>query len=82
MIESNTKLTERHVHVMRHALGLCNSKKSYRNRYCACEGHHSWKELEELVALGLMEMAGTVNDGRDSVFVVTTIGIKLLGGAP
>ena len=80
MINANTKLTDRHVHVMRHALGLGRSKKPYRNHYSASPGHHSWKEVEELVALGLMEKAGAIDDRRDSVFVVTAIGQQLVGG--
>lgn len=48
------KLTERQIDDMRHALGLTNSKKAYRNHYCADPDNKdvvdSW---DDLVSKGL-----------------------------
>lgn len=57
------KLTEKHITILRHTLGMdaSQSKRSYRNRYVAGKKHHCRIELMELVMNGFM----TKHDGGE-----------------
>ncbi len=66
---------------IRHALGLTNAKKSYRNYFATEPGADTWDDIQELIAEGLMVR------GRDRswlggliIFHVTDKGRKLVDG--
>jgi len=67
-------LTPKHIHILRHSLGLDENGhgNQYRNYYCSgydCDGH---PDIEELVHAGLMEL-GRV-DGNNRFYRVTDKG--------
>jgi hypothetical protein len=64
--------------LLRHALGLDQSKKPYRNYYVA--GPRNEPECRELVTLGYMQLAD--DSGEWPVFTVTTAGESFLGLPP
>lgn len=47
-------ITAQQRHILRHALGLSQKGKEYRNHFVADEGHDDFPDCERLVALGLM----------------------------
>lgn len=63
--------------ILRHALGLTDSRRPYRNHYVAGPGHDSMPELEKLEALGFVERVPTPGfcPPSDIVFIVTVAGI-------
>lgn len=66
---------QEHIDIITHSLGLTNSKKPYRNRYCA---NSNDTRMTEMVQLGLMEPGHTINEGRSQFFHVTDNGAKLV----
>lgn len=75
----NVTATERMV--IRHALGLDNSKNAYRNHFCACiaDPNDDTGIVRALVDRGLMEPGPVINDGRDQYFRVTDAGKRAVG---
>lgn len=70
---------QRHVRIMRHALGLDQSTVPYRNRYICGPHSDSYSDCEELVRSGLMEkryQIGLAND--DYCYFVTPKGFEFL----
>ena len=65
---------------LRHALGIeptrVRSQWGFRNYYVTCPGDASFARL---VACGFAEPAGTLNDGRDTVFRATREGKRAAG---
>lgn len=49
------QLSDAQLQVLRHTLGLTNSKTVYRNYFFAEPGHHDWEHLLVLEKLGLMQ---------------------------
>lgn len=73
MILDTTKME-----IMIHALGLDNSRESYRNYYIASAGHHNYKNLEYLVSKGLMTKNPAPDCGKNAFnYQVTNDGIKI-----
>lgn len=68
------KLTKAQEHVLLHSLGLTRKPESYRNYFCAGEGHADMPVIRELMDAGYMAAARTINEGRDTIFVVTDSG--------
>ncbi len=61
--------------VIEHSLGINSRNKTpYRNHFCAGEGHADLPYIKSLVALGFMRASHTINDGRDTIYVVTDAG--------
>jgi hypothetical protein len=71
-------ITKAHLAVMRHATGLDRSESAYRNNFCADALHPKLPLIKELVAEGLMDEACKINDGRDTVYIVTAKGAALI----
>lgn len=71
-------ITDQHLDIMRHATGLSRSKKAYRNYFCADEHHSDMPLINDLVAAGLMQAARKINDGRDTIYIVTTAGASMI----
>lgn len=72
--------TEREREIILHTLGLDKGDKSYRNFYAASEGHHSNKELENLVKQGLLiKRKDPFNDFGGILYHVTELGKKIIG---
>lgn len=73
------ELTEQHVHVLRHALGLKNrGDRPWRNRFVAGEGHADMPVLNDLLVNGYL----TVQDnpgGSGYLFQVTEKGREAAG---
>jgi len=67
-------ITEAHLDILRHATGLDRSKEAYRNYFCADEHHSDMPLINDLVAAGLMRAARKINDGRDTIYIVTQAG--------
>lgn len=68
------KLTESHINILRHSLGLDASqvKRSYRNRYVAGQKHHNRIDLMELVMTGFMtKRTGGELFGKSDLFQAT-----------
>jgi len=78
MSETGNQVTERQRYLMRHALGLDQAKKSYRNRYsCAAHGKTA-AEWEEMVSLGLAERTPEMG-GSLWWYRVSKVGCDALG---
>ncbi len=75
-------LTAAEIDVMRHTLGLDRAAEAYRNYFCAEPGHADMPTILDLVAKGLMRSAGTINDGRDTIYRVTEPGRMALDRQP
>lgn len=67
-------LRENELHIIRHALGLNRAKESYRNHFCAGPDHDEMPAIKSLVDLGFMRASHTINEGRDTIYVVTPAG--------
>jgi hypothetical protein len=68
-------------HVIEHSLGLSRWPRSYRNHFCAGEGHDDMPYIKSLIELGFMRASHTINDGRDTIYVVTDAGRAALDKA-
>jgi len=66
--------------IIRHSLGLDRSTESYRNYFCAETAgcHADQSTIDSLVQLGFMRAARTINNGRDTIYVVTEAGRQAL----
>ncbi len=60
--------------IIKHSLGITYKPEPYRNYFCADEGHADMPTINSLVQLGFMRMSHKINDGRDSIYVVTDAG--------
>lgn len=69
-------LTDEQTDIIRHSLGLTQSKKPYRNHYCA---NISDSRLEPLAEAGLMERGSVINEGRLRYYHVTQAGAQAVG---
>ncbi len=69
-------MTARQIELARHALGLRSSNKtSYRNHFCASEGHADFAEWMRMVESGFAtRRAGNEMSGGDDVFRLTSVG--------
>ena len=67
--------------IIRHALGLDQSKKEYRNYFYAGPDHEDYPVLEELVADGKMVKSRDIMDQMTEsyVYVVMPAGRELIG---
>lgn len=75
-MSGETRPTDDDFDDMHHAIGRANSlKDAYRNYYCTPLGGSIAKRFE---ALGLWDLASTINDGRDGIFTVNMAGIAAL----
>lgn len=74
------KLREPEVEIIRHTLGLNRAPESYRNYFCAETngGHTDQPTIDSLVQLGFMRASHTINQGRDTIYVVTDAGRQAL----
>ena len=66
---------------LEHALGLDYPHKikdgvTYRRHFCATDGD---QDMEALVACGLMERGGRINEGRDRYYLATEAGQRAVG---
>lgn len=50
-------------------------KDFYRNRFCTSIGHTDLPLIENLERVGYMAKGQTINDGRDTLWYVTDLGI-------
>ena len=73
-----TDITEKHLDLLVHSLGLDRSKTPYRNYFAAEEGHFEFQELEELVEAGYMRKTKHPM-GPGFIFTVTEDGKQLIG---
>jgi hypothetical protein len=76
MPEPATTLRQRQV--MKHALGVRRNVRGERNRFFAPIGGDNDKEVQELIAMGLMERGETINRGMAYLAYVTDAGIAEL----
>lgn len=60
--------------LLRHTLGLDRHPEIYRNYFCAEAGHADLPLIERLIAFGMMRASHTINQGRDTIYVVTELG--------
>lgn len=70
-------ITDKHLHILRHSLGLDDNGRGnqYRNRYVCGPGHHSWSDCLELWERGLMIRHGRRElFGGDYLFMLTAEG--------
>lgn len=70
-------ITREQLQILQHSLGVDQHGRGpqYRNYYVASEGRHSWAELLELTAAGLMTRhPGSVLTGGADCFLVTDDG--------
>lgn len=79
-------LSTRQIHILRHALGLAQCGREYRNRFVTGPGPGSkdYPDCEALVSLGLMRRdEGSELTGGDYLYQVTDAGIAAAwaGGA-
>ena len=65
------KLTEAQLDDIRHALGINQSGREYRNHYCTYDGD---PKMEAMVEAGAMRRGVTINEGRDRMYHVTDAG--------
>jgi hypothetical protein len=74
-----TEITDKHLGLIAHSLGLSKKNKNpYRNYFAAEEGHADFKELEDLTAAGYMQKAkDPIAPGF--IFSVTELGKDLIG---
>jgi hypothetical protein len=72
------KLRETEVGILKHSLGLNRSDTAYRNYFCADEGHADMPTISSLLQLGFMRASHKINDGRDTIYVVTEAGKQAL----
>lgn len=61
--------------------GTDKKKKShgYRNYFCATIGGEYEKDMEEMLALGLVSKGHTINQGRDRYYHATLAGCQAIG---
>lgn len=52
-------LTYQQLRLLRHTLGLCLGKESYRNHFVAGESHNDYRDLQLLVEMGYMRVVPT-----------------------
>lgn len=74
---SAPKLTQEHLHILQHALGLDEHGQgnSYRNYFVTGDGSTDYPRCRELVGMGLMRQTiGNSITGGDDVFRVTDAG--------
>jgi len=83
-------LTAKHLDVLKHSLGIDyakqkiiddfkEKKESYRNRFCAGEGHADYPILKSLCDMEIMDHSAPQESlGGDMYFYVTDKGIKEL----
>jgi hypothetical protein len=66
-------ITQEQIEIMHHCLGGndTGAKFGWRNYYCAADGD---RDCEDLVSLGLMVRANTINGGRDRYYMVSEAG--------
>lgn len=67
-------LREPEKEIIRHTLGLNRSNESFRNYFCAGDSHADQPTIDSLVQLGFMRASHTINQGRDTIYVVTDAG--------
>ena len=71
-------ITDKHIHILRHALGLSRSLTAYRNRFCTGDGSKDFQFCEELVLEGLMKRSEPSElTGGDYFYWVTDAGQEL-----
>lgn len=51
-------------------------KEFYRNRFYGNEAHSDWPIINDLIKLGYMAKGWTINEGRDTLWYVTDLGIE------
>lgn len=73
------RLSEAHLNILRHSLGLSRSREAYRNHFCAGDGHADMPLINDLVDAGFMRLSHRINEGRDTIYVVTPAGRAALG---
>lgn len=74
------EISDAHRDIMRHALGLTRNPVSYRNYFCAGDGHADMPLIRDLVAIEYMRLSRRINEGRDGIYVVTDCGRAALQG--
>lgn len=78
--------TQEQLAILHHTIGVCEQvRMPYRNRYLAGPGHHSERDLEALVAGGLMikRAAPAFCDPTDVLYMATEVGQKVaMDGLP
>lgn len=60
--------------IIEHSLGLTQAGESYRNHFCAGDDHDDMPQIKSLVQLGFMRASHKINQGRDTIYVVTEAG--------
>lgn len=78
MLEEKVKLSNKQKHIIKHALGLDNSKTPYRNHYAVSPGTVQLQNLLELQQMGLMA-SWPSESGKMIYFNVTEKGAQSVG---
>lgn len=73
-------MTDRHLEIIRHSLGLLRSKYAYRNHFCAEPGSEDYKRCVELEQAGFMRFGISQSSGYcGDIFFVTQSGAEAVG---
>lgn len=76
-----TPITKNQQDILRHALGIEQARREYRNHFVTGPGSDDYADCESLVAAGLMiKRAGSVLSGGDPIYLVTDAGRAVARG--